>query len=37
MSAAARQRVVENFTWDHYRTRLLGAYQRAIQLCSSGL
>jgi glycosyltransferase involved in cell wall biosynthesis len=32
MSAAARQRVVENFTWDHYRTRLLGAYERAIQL-----
>ena len=37
MSAAARQRVVENFTWDHYRTRLLGAYERAIQLCSGGL
>jgi glycosyltransferase involved in cell wall biosynthesis len=32
MSAAARQRAVENFTWDHYRTRLLGAYERAIQL-----
>src|ERR1051325_2654849 len=32
MSAAARQRVVENFTWDHYRSRLLGAYERAIQL-----
>jgi glycosyltransferase involved in cell wall biosynthesis len=32
MSAAARQRVVENFTWDHYRRRLLGAYERAIQL-----
>ncbi len=32
MGAAARQRVVENFTWDHYRTRLLGAYERAIQL-----
>ena len=32
MSAAARQRVVENFTWDHYRTRLLGAYERAIQM-----
>jgi glycosyltransferase involved in cell wall biosynthesis len=32
MSAAAWQRVVENFTWDHYRTRLLGAYERAIQL-----
>jgi glycosyltransferase involved in cell wall biosynthesis len=37
MSAAARQRVVENFTWDHYRTRLLSAYERAIQLCSGGL
>ena len=34
MGAAARQRVVENFTWDHYRTRLLGAYERAIQLSS---
>ena len=32
MSAAARQRVVENFTWDHYRSRLLTAYERAIQL-----
>jgi glycosyltransferase involved in cell wall biosynthesis len=32
MSAAARQRVVENFTWDQYRTRLLAAYERAIQL-----
>ena len=37
MGAAARQRVVENFTWDHYRARLLGAYERAIQLCSGGL
>ena len=35
MGAAARQRVVENFTWDHYRTRLLGAYERAIHLSSS--
>jgi glycosyltransferase involved in cell wall biosynthesis len=32
MGAAARKRVVENFTWDHYRTRLLGAYERAIQM-----
>src|SRR5467141_2876055 len=32
MSTAARKRVVENFTWDHYRTRLLGGYERAIQL-----
>src|SRR2546421_7909608 len=37
MGAAARKRVVENFTWDHYRARLLGAYERAIQLCSGGL
>jgi glycosyltransferase involved in cell wall biosynthesis len=37
MASAARQRAVENFTWDHYRTRLLGAYERAIQLCSDGL
>jgi glycosyltransferase involved in cell wall biosynthesis len=32
MGVAARKRVVENFTWDHYRTRLLGAYERAIQM-----
>jgi glycosyltransferase involved in cell wall biosynthesis len=32
MGAAARQRVVENFTWHHYRTRLLGAYERAMQM-----
>ena len=32
MGAAARHRVVENFTWDHYRSRLLNAYERAIQL-----
>jgi len=32
MSGAARQRAVENFTWDHYRTRLLSAYERAIQM-----
>ena len=30
MSVAARRRVVENFTWDHFRTRLLGAYERAM-------
>ena len=30
MSEAARNRVVENFTWDHYRERLLLAYQTAI-------
>jgi glycosyltransferase involved in cell wall biosynthesis len=30
MSKAARQRVVENFTWDHYRERLLVAYETAM-------
>ena len=34
MGASARQRVVENFTWNHYRSRLLGAYERAIQLAT---
>jgi glycosyltransferase involved in cell wall biosynthesis len=37
MGMAARRRVVENFTWDHYRTRLLGAYHRAIQLSGGGV
>ncbi len=32
MSIAARERVVKNFTWDHFRTRLLIAYQRAMQM-----
>ena len=32
MSVAARRRVVENFTWDHFRARLLGGYQRAMQM-----
>src|SRR2546423_5605526 len=31
MSQAARRRVVENFTWDHFRARLLGAYEIAMQ------
>ncbi|MFL6540962.1 MAG: glycosyltransferase, partial [Chthoniobacterales bacterium] len=30
MSIAARERVVKNFTWDHFRTRLLIAYERAM-------
>jgi len=30
MGAAARRRVVENFTWDHFRERLLGAYKLAM-------
>ncbi|MBA3387175.1 MAG: glycosyltransferase family 4 protein, partial [Chthoniobacterales bacterium] len=32
MSVAARKRVVENFTWDHFRARLLGAYEQAMQM-----
>jgi glycosyltransferase involved in cell wall biosynthesis len=32
MGTAARQRVVDNFTWDHYRTRLLDAYATAMQM-----
>lgn len=31
MGQAARQRVVENFTWDHYRARLLQAYASAMR------
>ncbi len=30
MGIAARKRVVENFTWDHFRERLLGAYELAM-------
>jgi starch synthase len=32
MASAARHRVVENFTWDHFRTRLLNAYQTAMRM-----
>ncbi|MBA3881324.1 MAG: glycosyltransferase family 4 protein [Chthoniobacterales bacterium] len=32
MSIAARERVVENFTWDHFRARLLGGYARAMTM-----
>jgi glycosyltransferase involved in cell wall biosynthesis len=32
MTIAARNRVVENFTWDHFRKRLLGAYEMAMQM-----
>lgn len=35
MSSAARQRVLDNFTWDHYRERLLIAYETAIKRCSA--
>jgi glycosyltransferase involved in cell wall biosynthesis len=31
MGGAARRRVVGNFTWDHFRTRLLNAYEIAMQ------
>ncbi len=31
MGRAARQRVIDNFTWDHYRQRLLVAYETAIK------
>jgi glycosyltransferase involved in cell wall biosynthesis len=30
MGQAARRRVVENFTWDHYRARLLVGYETAM-------
>src|ERR1700730_7043963 len=32
MGRAARERVVQNFTWAHYRGRLLGAYEAAMQI-----
>jgi glycosyltransferase involved in cell wall biosynthesis len=32
MASAARHRVVENFTWDHFRIRLLNAYQIAMRM-----
>jgi glycosyltransferase involved in cell wall biosynthesis len=32
MGTAARCRVVENFTWDHFRSRLLGAYETAMRM-----
>ena len=31
MGVAARRRVVENFTWDHFRLRLLDAYEVAMR------
>lgn len=31
MGKAARRRVVDNFTWDHFRTRLLVAYELAMK------
>lgn len=35
MGRAARSRIVESFTWDHFRQRLLNAYSRAIELNAS--
>lgn len=32
MSIAARRRVVQNFTWDHFRARLLDAYALAMRM-----
>jgi glycosyltransferase involved in cell wall biosynthesis len=32
MGAAARRRVIDNFTWDHFRTRLLDAYETAMRV-----
>jgi glycosyltransferase involved in cell wall biosynthesis len=32
MSEAARRRVVDNFTWDHFRIRLLIAYEKAMKM-----
>src|SRR6266480_1302041 len=32
MGSAARRRMVENFTWDHFRTRLLDAYETAMRM-----
>jgi hypothetical protein len=32
MGGTARRRMVENFTWDHFRTRLLDAYATAIRM-----
>ena len=31
MGSAARRRVVENFTWDHFRRRLLDAYKTVMR------
>jgi glycosyltransferase involved in cell wall biosynthesis len=34
MGAAGRRRVAENFTWEHFRKRLLAAYDRALRMTS---
>ncbi|MDQ3622344.1 MAG: glycosyltransferase [Verrucomicrobiota bacterium] len=33
LGAAGRHRVVENFTWEHFRARLLVAYQTVVTRC----
>ncbi len=32
MGAASRARVAEHFTWEHYRTRVLEGYRRAVEM-----
>jgi glycosyltransferase involved in cell wall biosynthesis len=32
MGSAARRRMVESFTWDHFRMRLLDAYEIAMRM-----
>jgi len=32
MGSAARRRVVENFTWEHFRARLLDAYETVMRM-----
>ncbi len=32
MGSAGRRRAVENFTWDHFRARLLDAYEMAMRM-----
>ncbi len=34
LGQAGRQRILDHFTWDHFRHRLLHAYDRAIQLAT---
>ena len=35
MGVAGRRRVVEHFTWEHFRQRLLDAYDRALRMTTS--
>ena len=34
LGRAGRRRAVENFTWDHFRERLLDGYDRALRLAA---